>query len=95
MVNLEPVTPTDLRLTAERIIDLCDPIFAEHPSDAEVDQAVHKIVDVISETVTGETEDLRAALGAMVKSHRYRFPLNGICHCEACQQATSLINSKN
>lgn len=93
--NLEPVTPSDLRLTAERIIDLCDPIFAEHSTNADADQAVDRIVDLLSHAVTTETEELRSALNAMVENHRYRFPLSGICHCEACQQAAALIGSKN
>jgi hypothetical protein len=89
------VKPTNLRLTAEQIIDLCDPIFAADATDDDADAAVKRIVRVLDKTVVSETEELRAALNEMLKSHRYRFPLTGICHCEACQQAAALINSKN
>ena len=95
MVNIDSVAPQDHRLTAEQIIDLCDPIFAEHSTDAEVDQAVGNIVRLLDLAVMSETEELRGALGAMVQNHRYRFPLAGICHCDACRQAAALVEGKN
>jgi hypothetical protein len=89
------VKPRELRIAAEQIIDLCDPIFAENSTDDQADEAVSAIVDLINKTVTHETEELRAALDAMVRNHRYRFPLSGICHCDACQQASTLVNGSN
>jgi hypothetical protein len=91
----EAVFPRDLRITAERIIDLCDPIFAENSTIAEVDKAVDDIIDVLAEAVTHETEELRDALYEMLQSHRYRFPLNGKCHCAACRHAALLVEGDN
>lgn len=85
----------DLRLVAEQIIDLCDPIFAEHATDKEVDGAVADIVSLLDGLVTHETEHLRTALEGMVRNHRYRFPLSGICHCDACAEAAALVDGDN
>jgi len=87
--------PSGLRLTAEHIVDLCDPIFAEHATTADAERAMIDIVAVLEQALVEETQELRSALDEMVKNHRYRFPLAGTCQCPACQKAATLIGGRN
>lgn len=83
------------RHTVDQILHLADPIFDQEASDEHVENAVSAIEKLVDDTVTEKTEDLRAALAAMLKNHRYRFSIDGRCWCEACQTAERLVGGKN
>jgi hypothetical protein len=82
-------------ITVGRILDLTDAIYAEDSTDEAAQAATSAIQKLIDEAVLSETEELRGALAAMLRNHRYRFPLSGPCSCDACQLAENLLGGNN